>query len=268
MANDFGNGFEDLDFEHVDTEGNDSLEIPLVTRLGLGGSIPIGQYLLQVKKCQTNHGKQKCSVLDEKYLVAPLQASDSIALCGGANSKCVFVSSTTSDGNLGGLDGADGTCQSLAGAAGLHGTFKAWLSDLNAGGSVAERFNHSNVPYRLVDGTEIAADWDDLIRLPSSGGAHLNDFTQTEAGAAVTGSFWSGTLWNGTALDSYTLTDGHNCAGWTTTTPYGGDTFYNTGGYGAQGRYTYASPDSTFRQWSFYNVQDCANNLHLLCFEQ
>ena len=41
----------------------------------------------------------------------------------------VFVTSTVHDGNLGGLVGADAICNSLASAAGLAGTYKAWLSD-------------------------------------------------------------------------------------------------------------------------------------------
>src|SRR5262249_42934796 len=44
--------------------------------------------------------------------------------------KRVFVTSTTHDGNLGGLDGADAICASLAANAGLSGTYKAWLSPL------------------------------------------------------------------------------------------------------------------------------------------
>jgi hypothetical protein len=40
----------------------------------------------------------------------------------------MFITSGTDDGNLGGLTGADATCQAEATAAGLHGTFVAWLS--------------------------------------------------------------------------------------------------------------------------------------------
>jgi len=43
--------------------------------------------------------------------------------------KKVFVSSQTYVGNLGGVAGADSLCQGLATAAGLTGTFKAFLSD-------------------------------------------------------------------------------------------------------------------------------------------
>jgi hypothetical protein len=43
--------------------------------------------------------------------------------------KRVFVTSTSYTGDLGGLAGADLKCQAAAESVGLHGTFKAWLSD-------------------------------------------------------------------------------------------------------------------------------------------
>jgi len=57
--------------------------------------------------------------------------------CGGVclATNVVFVTSTTfQPGALGGLAGADAACQNLAAAAGLPGTFKAWLSTSGAGG--------------------------------------------------------------------------------------------------------------------------------------
>jgi len=43
--------------------------------------------------------------------------------------RIVFATSTLQNGNLGGLAGADQICQEHADAAGLLGSFKAWLSD-------------------------------------------------------------------------------------------------------------------------------------------
>ena len=43
--------------------------------------------------------------------------------------KRVFVSSATYNGNLGGLEGGDAKCQALADAAGIGGSWVAWLSD-------------------------------------------------------------------------------------------------------------------------------------------
>ncbi len=74
--------------------------------------------------------------------------------------KRVFLTKEQFTGNLGGLDGADATCQQLAGDAGLPGIYRAWLSDLT--GSPSTRFTQSSTPYFLLNGTVIADDWADL----------------------------------------------------------------------------------------------------------
>jgi hypothetical protein len=48
----------------------------------------------------------------------------------------IFVTSTMSDGNLGGLDGADRTCMERADAASIRGNFVAYLSSTGAGGPI------------------------------------------------------------------------------------------------------------------------------------
>lgn len=75
--------------------------------------------------------------------------------------KIVFVTSTQYTGNLGGLAGADAACQTRANAAGLSGSFKAWLS--NATESPSNRFTHSNGVYKMLNGTVIANNWADLV---------------------------------------------------------------------------------------------------------
>lgn len=75
--------------------------------------------------------------------------------------KLIFVSSLMYDGNLGGLAGADSKCQTLAQAAGLSGTFMAWIS--NNQGSPSTRFTKSNQPYRRVDGVVVANNYNDLV---------------------------------------------------------------------------------------------------------
>ncbi len=71
-----------------------------------------------------------------------------------------FLTSTTQDGDLGGLSGADATCQSLATSAGLPGTYRAWLSD--DAQSPSTRFSRSSGPYQLLNGVTIANSWTDL----------------------------------------------------------------------------------------------------------
>ena len=61
---------------------------------------------------------------------------------------------------LGGVAGADARCQNLADSAGLLGTFKAWISDDTS--DPLSTFNHSTVPYIMVNGKVVAYNWTDL----------------------------------------------------------------------------------------------------------
>jgi hypothetical protein len=79
-------------------------------------------------------------------------------------SALVFVSSTRSDAALGGPRGADQTCAELARAAGLGGHWFSWTSDPCT--SPFKRFEKSKVPYRMVDGSEIAPSWDRMTMNP------------------------------------------------------------------------------------------------------
>jgi hypothetical protein len=97
--------------------------------------------------------------------------------------KRVFVSSECHPGSLGGLGGADATCQTLADAAGVGGEFRAWLADAYDGPS--DRLSHATDPYVLLDGSVVARDWTDLvdgsiataIRLDEHGVVVQNDST-------------------------------------------------------------------------------------------
>src|SRR5262245_61095552 len=106
--------------------------------------------------------------------------------CRGRDDRCVpclvFLSSTEQAGDLGGIAGADAICQSLAHAADLPGTYRAWLSDGNA--SPSTRFSRSTAPYTLVDGTLIAGNWNEL-----TGGAlqHAIDLAETGRRSALLG---------------------------------------------------------------------------------
>lgn len=73
----------------------------------------------------------------------------------------VFITEAKFSGDLGGLAGADESCQSAAQNAVLPGIFKAWLSTTDY--SPNADFVQSDVPYVLVDGTPIAINWQDLV---------------------------------------------------------------------------------------------------------
>jgi hypothetical protein len=158
----------------------------------------------------------------------------------GVESRVVFVTPTLHNANIGGLDGADQICASHAGAAGLEGEFKAWLSVATL--SAAERLTHSNVPYVLVDGTTVANDWDDLVDRSLAAPINLD-----AEGVPRGGDTWTGTLAIG---DAYTVGD---CAAFTS----------NSGGNALCG-----SSGSTNAAWSQSATPSCSTALRLYCFEQ
>lgn len=168
--------------------------------------------------------------------------------CGAASAcvvaKRIFVTSTmTSGGNLGGLATADAHCGDLATAAGLPGTFKAWLSDGTT--SVAQRFTHHAGPYyRVHEGAVIvvAVDWADLTNGldPYAIG---NDEHGQPAGALI----WTGTLITGAAAANH-------CRGWTSN---------STADVGMRG-----NSSASFYDWTAYGDGVCDANGRYYCVEQ
>mmetsp|Transcript_1360 Transcript_1360/g.3759 ORF Transcript_1360/g.3759 Transcript_1360/m.3759 type:complete len:133 (-) Transcript_1360:369-767(-) len=68
----------------------------------------------------------------------------------------VFITSTTHNGALGGIDSADAICQNISNTAGLAGTFKAWLT--RGSYSPAADFTQAHYLYVRVGGGGIASD--------------------------------------------------------------------------------------------------------------
>jgi hypothetical protein len=162
--------------------------------------------------------------------------------CGKGGSCRVFVSGTFYGGNLGGLTGADSICQSLAQAAGLPGTYKAWLSDSTA--SPSTRFVRSTGPYRLVGGNKVADNWTDLTN-----GSLDVPIIVTEMGAAVA----SGTaVWTHTQPNGAALASANHCGNWGTATGDGdvGDL---------------AASNAT---WTVDETLACNSEGRLYCFQQ
>jgi hypothetical protein len=121
-------------------------------------------------------------------VLTPMNAPCGVGLCNGAGTcvlpcgqpmyKCAFVTSQSHDGNLGGAAGADATCAAAATAAGITGTFAAWLSV--SGADANGRIGASTQPYQLLDGTPVAANTTAL-----SGGSLLNPIDRDETGSLV-----------------------------------------------------------------------------------
>jgi len=151
----------------------------------------------------------------------------------------VFVTSQRYNGAIGGLSGADLRCNNLAAAAGLPGTFRAWLSDGTE--SPATRFNRSG--FQRTDGRVVARDWADLTDRSLEAPISLD-----ENGEEVLDSVW-------TATDAQGNAAGVNCQGWTSSA---------MGDLGSRG----ISPD-TGDSWSLASGNAaCSASLRLYCFEQ
>jgi hypothetical protein len=145
------------------------------------------------------------------------QASDGVLQAGEVDSvayvckptKRVFVSSAFTNGNIGGLAGADAFCQNLADNAKLGGIFKAWLSD--SVNSPSTRFVQSPFGYTLVDGkTQVASSWSSL----TTSQFLLNRIQYNERGNFEQTSVWTGTAQDGTTYGSGDPTP-YTCGDWT-----------------------------------------------------
>ena len=167
----------------------------------------------------------------------------------GDCTRRVFVSSTTvlggDIGNSGGAVTVDGRCQTLATAAGLDGTFKAWISDDSTSPSI--RFVKSKAPYVRMDGTKIANDWAGL-----TSGTLFVAINRDEKNAVAGGLIqtWSDTAIDGTEIPSNA--NGTNCQGWKPPTG-------NFGSFGdctaVDAKWTNASYGSCNATWRFYCVE-------------
>lgn len=164
------------------------------------------------------------------------------------NAKRVFLTSTTSRGNLFGLSGADDTCQTRANTVSLGGIWKAWLSDGST--SAASRLDHSSLPYALVDKTtKIADNWTDLT--DGNLDASIN---KDEYGNPVSSSnpVWTNTTGSG---NIYTSQQSQNCTGWVTVAAA------RTGRIGLNDLFSSIN-------WTDSSGLSCHDQARLYCFEQ
>ncbi len=136
------------------------------------------------------------------------------------DAKRVFVTSSDSVGQLNhdvqgewtahGIAAADLICQDLADAAGLNGSFLAWIADVAS--SPASRFVRHAGAYELVDGTRIADDWHDLVD-----GTLLAPIDRDESGVVLNpDTVWTGTTSTGDPRRNPSSVDNH-CVNWSST---------------------------------------------------
>ena len=168
--------------------------------------------------------------------------------------KVVFVTSKRYNGGLGGLAGANDKCQARADAAGLDGTFKAWLSTSN---SSPLSWNHNGGhSYYLVDGTKIADDWAHLTNANYEELYHeidVNEFGETVTNNGNNGRVWSNTNWNGNQPPNAA---DYSCNFWY----YGGDHHVVDGRFG--------SLNEKNHNWSWAGDLPCNTLMRLYCIQQ
>lgn len=160
--------------------------------------------------------------------------------------KIAFITSSSFDGNLGGVAGADALCQGAAGVAGLSGTFKAWLGDElgNSPNSNFAKFGDYRNSADVLD--TIAIGWDDL-----TDGTLTVPIRKNEFGGLRSVSVWTYALASGDASAS-----GDSCQNWTSN---------NAGDDGDVGLSTQINTGWSENPSGPIN---CATNLPLYCFEQ
>lgn len=163
--------------------------------------------------------------------------------------KVAFVTSGVYDGGFGGVADADAICQSEAQTAGLSGTFKAWLSDTYQ--SPGTRLAKNGSPYQLVDGTVIAADWNDL-----TDGVLSNPIDRDAHGIPLPGVLypWTNTLPHGIPNNSSGAPFFDSCFDWARSK---GEFTGNAG-----------STDAVNSHWTAVSHYSCLFRNPLYCFEQ
>ena len=125
-----------------------------------------------------------------------------------ATGRIIFVTSQAVTGNLGGVEGADRLCGTLAAAAGFGGTYRAWLSD-TAGRSPVADFVQGDEPFVMVSGVRVADHWADL-----ADGTINNPIAVDELGeqpATDTG------VWTGTDVGGVPAAGAATCGDWRST---------------------------------------------------
>ncbi|HEY8515392.1 MAG TPA: DUF1566 domain-containing protein [Candidatus Binatia bacterium] len=156
--------------------------------------------------------------------------------------RCVFVTSKVTNGNLGGLAGADEFCNQVATVRGLPGTYVAWLSDDNT--DARDRLP-ADGPFKLVTGEVVAGSVAELLS------GTLNHAIDTdEWGAKVP----LREVWTDSSPAGYRQFT--NCNNWTSDT--------SVGEYGLIGWNT-----ATSSEWTEKFLQFCdRNNVSLYCIQK
>lgn len=155
----------------------------------------------------------------------------------------VFVTSDVFGAELGGIEGADAKCQAAADAAGLGGTFRAWIS--TPASSPLKTFVQSAGPYVRIDGLQIAENWTRLVDGDIDAPLEIDEWGDVQNNGEC-GNVWTNTMRDGTSFDD------DACMDWTS----------------LQDGTRLGRTDATNASWTEGCTVDCLKEHHLYCFEQ
>lgn len=162
----------------------------------------------------------------------------------------VFVTHGGFNGNLGGQAGADAKCTAAAKAAHLNGTWLSWTT-VAGNNAPQDRFSKPDVPYRLLDGTQIAPNGAQL--LPATGAVKLDHTIDVDENGKSMDQDPESEVWTGTTI--YGFGSGSNCLDWTSNK--------NTD------EATVGHLNEVGQNFTDVYLQTCDRNAqHLYCFEQ
>lgn len=205
---------------------------------------------------------------------APVLILTFLAAPAAAQQSRVFVTSTTSTGNLGGLQGADAICQTQGEKVDKNAEWIAWLSTSTV--NAKDRLTRGSGPFvRASDGAIIANNIDDLIDGSLSRAIELDETGAPTDPAGPPGDpsassgfgrlVWTGTLRDGTRavyVDAIHTEGNYQCNDWTASE----GSFAETGV-----RYSAVSGASnqSSRYWTHNSGSvNCALEGSLYCFER
>ncbi|QQR88540.1 MAG: hypothetical protein IPJ88_09725 [Myxococcales bacterium] len=133
--------------------------------------------------------------------------------------RIIFATSFASNGNLGGIAGADNDCQNAATGANLSGHFRALLSTSDDFVGNRKDFFRSYLPYvRTGDGARVADNWEHLATVGLNGLELTNAPDRDQNGNQIFNGqvqiAWTGTYWiSGVNFTEAALLD--DCEKWT-----------------------------------------------------
>lgn len=212
-------------------------------------------------------------------MLRPFITAAALSLCAfptlaqDAEMSFFITSEGTGDGaNLGGLEGADAHCQSLAEAAGVTGkVWRAYLSTQVPGGrGVSARDRIGNGPWHNAKGELIAADIDQLHVLPNiytstalnENGEIITPRGPRSGGRPVEHDILTGSQVDGTAFPPR-VTEDRTCSNWTSNSEGSAMVGHHDRNGGGSISWNSSHPS---RGCSGENLQSTGGNGYFYCF--